>query len=169
VKQFDLVRFNHEKNGGPVHRVVSVMPDGMIEIHDIGGYFAPHLFTPADDVADIPSPPTTAHPLKRILIDGKPSRVVPVEPSQAQAFAGLPTSNYRASYRAMLAASDPALTEAVVEMREACAAAAKTFRWYEELHAAKGPEHADKAARNRIEAVKLEAALARITVETTDD
>jgi hypothetical protein len=54
MKQFDLVRFNHEKDGGPVHRVVSVMSDGMIEIHDIGGYFAPHLFTLADDVADIP-------------------------------------------------------------------------------------------------------------------
>jgi hypothetical protein len=61
-------------------------------------------------------------------------------------------------------ASDPALTAAVVEMRDACEAAAKTFRWYEELHAAKGPEHADKAARNRTEAEKLEAVLARVEV-----
>ena len=45
-----LVRFNHEKHGGPVHRVVSVMSDGMIEINDIGGYFAPHLFVVADDM-----------------------------------------------------------------------------------------------------------------------
>ena len=49
-------------------------------------------------------------------------------------------------------------------MRDACEAAAKTFRWYEELHAAKGPEHADKAARNRTEADKLEAVLARVEV-----
>jgi hypothetical protein len=56
------------------------------------------------------------------------------------------------------------MTAAVVEMRDACEAAAKTFRWYEELHAAKGPEHADKAARNRTEAEKLEAVLARVEV-----
>ena len=49
-----LVRFAHERNGGPVHRVVSVMQDGMIEIHDMGGYFAPHLFVIADDIGDIP-------------------------------------------------------------------------------------------------------------------
>jgi hypothetical protein len=49
-----LVRFNHEKDGGPVHRIVSVMSDGMVEIHDIGGYFAPHLFAVADDIGDIP-------------------------------------------------------------------------------------------------------------------
>ncbi|HEY4153529.1 MAG TPA: hypothetical protein VGM38_09430 [Pseudolysinimonas sp.] len=53
-----LVRFNHSGEGGPVHRIVSVMKDGMVEIHDMGGYFAPHLFTIADDIADIPpSPP----------------------------------------------------------------------------------------------------------------
>ena len=49
-----LVRFAHEMNGGPVHRIVSVMRDGMVEIHDMGGYFAPHLFVVADDVGDIP-------------------------------------------------------------------------------------------------------------------
>lgn len=49
-----LVRFYSERNGGPVHRVVSVMSDGMIEIHDMGGYFAPHLFEVADDVGGIP-------------------------------------------------------------------------------------------------------------------
>lgn len=54
MKIGDLVRFNHERDGGPVHRVVSVMKDGMIEIHDMGGYFAPHLFVIADDVAAIP-------------------------------------------------------------------------------------------------------------------
>lgn len=54
MKIGDLVRFNHEQDGGPVHRIVSVMSDGMVEIHDIGGYFAPHLFAAADDVADIP-------------------------------------------------------------------------------------------------------------------
>lgn len=54
LKIGDLVRFNHERCGGPVHRVFSVMSDGMIEIHDMGGYFAPHLFVVADDVAAIP-------------------------------------------------------------------------------------------------------------------
>lgn len=33
------------------------------------------------------------------------------------------------------------------------------FRWYTELHEAKGPEHADKAARNREFAEMCEAAL----------
>lgn len=49
-----LVRFNHERNGGPVHRVASVARDGMIELEDMGGFFAPHLFEPANDIADIP-------------------------------------------------------------------------------------------------------------------
>lgn len=56
MKIGDLVRFNHERDDGPVHRVVSVMSDGMIEIHDMGGYFAPHLFVVADDVAAKPLP-----------------------------------------------------------------------------------------------------------------
>lgn len=56
MKIGDLVRFAHEQNGGPVHRVVSVMSDDMIELHDMSGYFAPHLFVAADDVADIPPP-----------------------------------------------------------------------------------------------------------------
>jgi len=49
-----LVRFANEKDGGPVHRIVSVMQDGMVELHDMGGYFAPHLFEVADDVGGIP-------------------------------------------------------------------------------------------------------------------
>ncbi len=53
----DLVRFNHERNGGPVHRVASVQHDGMIEMEDVGGYFAPHLFTLADDIGGIPPSP----------------------------------------------------------------------------------------------------------------
>ena len=53
-KQFDLVRFANQRDGGPVHRVVSVMFDGMIELHDMGGYFAPHLFAIADDIGGIP-------------------------------------------------------------------------------------------------------------------
>jgi dienelactone hydrolase len=131
----------------------------------------------------------------RILIDGKPSRVVPAErlellegvilqhavgqtPETSEALRKVAQDIHRRAAPDLYGdaetapeiASDPALTEAVVEMREACAAAAKTFRWYESLHAAKGPEHADKAARNRIEAEKLEATLARITVtgETSD-
>ena len=63
LRQFDLVRFAHERNGGPVHRVVSVMHDGMVELHDMGGYFAPHLFAVADDVAAIPPDP----PLSEIV------------------------------------------------------------------------------------------------------
>lgn len=69
MKIGDLVRFNHEKNGGPVRRVVSVMADGMIEIHDMGGYFAPHLFVEADDIGDIP--PSQPLPVftKELLIE----------------------------------------------------------------------------------------------------
>jgi hypothetical protein len=57
MKIGDLVRFAHEKNGGPVHRIVSVMADGMVELDDLGGYFAPHLLVAADDIADIPPSP----------------------------------------------------------------------------------------------------------------
>ena len=63
LRQFDLVRFAHEAKGGPVHRVVSVMHDGMVELHDMGGYFAPHLFAVAGDVAAIPPDP----PLSEIV------------------------------------------------------------------------------------------------------
>lgn len=54
LKQGTLVRFANKQEGGPVHRVVSVMHDGMVELHDMGGYFAPHLFAVADDIGDIP-------------------------------------------------------------------------------------------------------------------
>jgi hypothetical protein len=54
LKLGTLVRFAHQRDGGPVHRVVSVMRDGMVELHDMGGYFAPHLFAVADDVGGIP-------------------------------------------------------------------------------------------------------------------
>lgn len=54
MKIGDLVRFNHQKDGGPVHRVASVMSDGMIELHDMGGYFGPDLFVTADDIGGIP-------------------------------------------------------------------------------------------------------------------
>lgn len=57
MKIGDLVRFNHEQNGGPVHRIVVVMSDGMVELHDMGGYFAPHLFAMADDIGGIPPNP----------------------------------------------------------------------------------------------------------------
>lgn len=50
----DLVRFANEQDGGPVHRIASVMSNGMVELHDFGGYFAPHLFVEAIDVAGIP-------------------------------------------------------------------------------------------------------------------
>lgn len=53
-KPGNLVRFCNEGDGAPVHRVASVMQDGMIELHDMGGYFAAGLFTLADDIADIP-------------------------------------------------------------------------------------------------------------------
>jgi len=57
-----LVRFNHEREGGPVHRVASIDKDGMVELHDMGGFFAPHLFVIADDIADIP-------PTRKIGVD----------------------------------------------------------------------------------------------------
>lgn len=53
LKQGTLVRFAHEQEGGPVHRIVSVMHDGMVELHDMGGHFAPHLFAVADDIGGI--------------------------------------------------------------------------------------------------------------------
>jgi hypothetical protein len=59
LRQFQLVRFNHEQNGGPVHRIMSVMRDGMVKLHDMGGYFAPHLFVVADDIGDIPPSPAS--------------------------------------------------------------------------------------------------------------
>lgn len=68
LQQFQLVRFGHERNGGPVHRVVSVMADGMVELHDMGGYFAQHLFVIADDVADIPPDRSAGGPLDDITI-----------------------------------------------------------------------------------------------------
>jgi hypothetical protein len=54
LRQFQPVRFNHERAGGPVHRVVSVMNDGMVELHDMPGYFASSLFSVADDIAYMP-------------------------------------------------------------------------------------------------------------------
>lgn len=67
MKIGDLVRFANEKDGGPVHRVVSVMSDSLIELHDYGGYFAPHLFVEADDVADIPVSDQTLHADREIV------------------------------------------------------------------------------------------------------
>lgn len=49
-----LVRFWSERDGGPVHRVTAVASDGMVLLNDMGGWFAPHLFAFADDIADIP-------------------------------------------------------------------------------------------------------------------
>lgn len=50
-EQGTLVRFYHERQGGPVHRVAFVSSDGMVELEDMGGFFAPHLFALADDIA----------------------------------------------------------------------------------------------------------------------
>ena len=44
-----LVRFAHQRDGGPVHRVSYVAPDGMIELEDMVGFFGPHLFVAADE------------------------------------------------------------------------------------------------------------------------
>jgi hypothetical protein len=49
-----IVRFAHEQNGGPCHRVIARDALGMVELEDMGGFFAPHLFVVADDVAEIP-------------------------------------------------------------------------------------------------------------------
>lgn len=53
-----LVRFAHEKNAGPIHKVIAVNQDGAVELHDMDGLFAPHLFVIADDIRGIP--PTVA-------------------------------------------------------------------------------------------------------------
>lgn len=49
-----FVRFNHEREGGPVHRVVRIGRDAMVELNDMGGCFAPHLFEIASDIGGIP-------------------------------------------------------------------------------------------------------------------
>lgn len=72
LKMGTLVRFANEHDGGPVHRVVSVMLDGMIELHDMGGYFAPHLFAVADDIGDMP-------PSRTSLQYGAPAYTIRVE------------------------------------------------------------------------------------------
>ena len=54
LKPGDLVRFNHERDGGPVYRIGRIDREGMVELGDMSGWFAPHLFELADDIADIP-------------------------------------------------------------------------------------------------------------------
>lgn len=49
-----LVRFGHERNGGPVYSVMHVAVDGMIELNGMAGQFAPHLFVVADDIGGVP-------------------------------------------------------------------------------------------------------------------
>jgi thiamine pyrophosphate-dependent acetolactate synthase large subunit-like protein len=91
----------------------------------------------------------------RILIDGKPSRVVPKVATSQMENAGLKKREHMPGsiYREMLAASDPALTEAVAKLHD--------------------------ATENLIIAIGMgwdldgvvevaQAALARITVETSD-
>lgn len=58
------MRFGHQANGGPVHRIVRVDADGMVELHDMGGFFAPHLFALVDDIGDIP--PSVQMPLSDV-------------------------------------------------------------------------------------------------------
>lgn len=62
MKIGDLVRFNHSKDGGPVHRVTAA-GDGMVELHDMLGWFSASMFTSADDIGGIPldgkTPPKT--------------------------------------------------------------------------------------------------------------
>jgi hypothetical protein len=72
LEQGALVRFANEHDGGPVHRITSVMNDGMVELHDMGGYFAPHLFVVADDVGDIP-------PARTKVTDDAPAYTIRVE------------------------------------------------------------------------------------------
>lgn len=54
MKKGDLVRWANEQDGGPVHRVTRAFYDGMIELHDMTGFFANHLFVLADDIGGIP-------------------------------------------------------------------------------------------------------------------
>jgi len=62
VKKGDLVRFVNEQDGGPVHRIVRAFYDGMIELHDMAGFFASHLFVLADDIGGRHEPLTSAKP-----------------------------------------------------------------------------------------------------------
>jgi hypothetical protein len=52
-----LVRFAHERNGGPVHRIVALTSNGKVELDDMDGWFAQHLFAVADDIGGIPEVP----------------------------------------------------------------------------------------------------------------
>ena len=94
--------------------------------------------------------------MKRILIDGKPSMAVLVEASEDMRCAQAEWVTAVSKWRAMLAASDPALTEAVVEMREALAQMVRD--WASDDPTAEGQDVVNRAR----------AALARVTVEASD-
>lgn len=42
------IRFNHQLDG-PDHRVRTLLWNGMVELHDMVGEFAPHLFVIVED------------------------------------------------------------------------------------------------------------------------
>ena len=68
--------------------------------------------------------------------------------------AGAAVALPNAETNARLIAAAPVLLEALEK-------AEKQFRWYTELHEAKGPEHAAKADRNREGAERCAAAIAQ--------
>ncbi len=74
LKRGTLVRFNHERDGGPVRRIVSVAPDGMIELEDMDGFFAPHLFEIAEGIADIP--PSSGYIDPEDILEGAQQRLM---------------------------------------------------------------------------------------------
>lgn len=106
------------------------------------------------------------------IINGTPVAVavVPATATDEMASAAICTTMDADLSRHVHDIERDAITAAATDLARACEAAAKTFRWYEKLHAAKTPEvGASKAARNRAEAEKLESALSRITIQETSD
>lgn len=89
-----------------------------------------------------------------LTIDGAPVAVVPVKPTEVMAGTWLASPGYSAGqdWRAMLAASDPALTAAVVEMRDALAQMVRD--WASDDPTAEGQDVVNRAR----------AALARVEV-----
>ena len=57
------VRFAHEQSAGPLHRVVLASADGMVELRDMGGLFAPHLFVVVEKEVTRPPNVDVAPPL----------------------------------------------------------------------------------------------------------
>lgn len=113
--------------------------------------------------------------MNRLLIDGTPAAVVPVGPTDEMYSAGDAHCDRLGStsvpvWEGMLAATDPALTEAVVEMVSAVVGlnAELDAYWNDPSQAGSRPPEAYIQLITSAQ-IRCAAALARITVEDSDD